>query len=115
MKRWPAITALGLMAGPVVVALVIGFGAVFWDGYGPRQISRSGLHYGAAPIVFLIGIIATGLWWTGWLRLRRAPSRVSGAMPTPSSQIPSLILAIWFLALLGVLASLAASNASAPF
>jgi hypothetical protein len=66
-------------------------------------------------VVFLIGLAATGLWWAGWLRLRRALPFGSGAAPAPSSQIPSLILAIWFLALLGVLASWAASNASAPF
>ncbi|EJL25558.1 hypothetical protein PMI01_04277 [Caulobacter sp. AP07] len=115
MKRWPAIIALGLMAGPVVVAFVVGFGAVFWDGYGPPGFSRTGLHRGAAPLALLIGAVAVGLWWAGWLRFRRAPRRTAGVAPAPASQIPSLILAIWFLALLGVFASLAASNASAPF
>ncbi|PVM80885.1 hypothetical protein [Caulobacter radicis] len=114
MKRRTAIIALGLMAVPVVFLFVFGFGATFWDGYGPRGYSRSGVHRDIAPVLFISGLIAAGLWWAAWLKLR-ARRLNAGTLLAPTSQIPSLVLAAWFLILLGVLACLAANNASAPF
>jgi hypothetical protein len=116
MKHWPAITVLGLMAGPVVLALRVGFAAVFWDSYGRGRISRMGIHEAAAPMFLLAGLVAAGLWWTAWLRLRKAQhSLASGTQPEPSRTRPSLILAIWFLALFAIDATNAANNAVALF
>jgi len=93
MKHWPAIAALGLMAG--LVAFVIG--AAFASDPGIVLTPQSRFQ------AFALAALFTGLWWTGWTLLllakRKERSNSAGTRPLPLS---NLALAIWFVVLTGL-------------
>jgi hypothetical protein len=120
MKRWPAITALGVTAWPVAFLIGSGFVASVeswkwgsWNSCASRTLPEtSGSTPGEVvsahcltPVTAVtpglalqfagIAVLMAGLWWTGWLLQMRYTRKLDGRPPTlPAS---SLLLALWFL------------------
>ena len=121
MKRWPAITALGVTAWPVAFLIGAGFvGSVeswasgYWNrscppvapaatpGLPPDEVIAA---HCLTPITAVtpslalqfagLVVLTAGLWWAGWF-LQMRSSRKLGGRPSalPAS---SLFLALWFL------------------
>jgi hypothetical protein len=93
MTRWPAIAALGVMAGPVCLIL------------GAALSPDPALHFAASETLLVAGVAAlvVVLWWTGWTMLlvdHRRSASAAGA-PTRAISRVNFVLALWFALLLG--------------
>ncbi|MDO8296836.1 MAG: hypothetical protein Q7T19_10410 [Caulobacter sp.] len=109
MKRWPAITALAVMAVPVTyfAADILAFVAGSRNGQvddcyeglvACRGPGVSIFDFGIPGAILLIALLG---WWAGWLwlaiSLKRGVPQASAVATVP---IVSIALALWFVSLL---------------